>query len=82
MSSAGEMIKKDSAWISIFHSRKDKKGEAGWWQSYVESEEVAILSSDMMKCGHQLELDNSRFRVNRRRYFFALLLDLSGGFAC
>lgn len=47
-----------------------------------ESEGVAILSSDMMKCRHQLELENSRFRVNRRRYFFTLLLDLSGGFLC
>lgn len=48
----------------------------------LESEGVAILSSDMMKCGHQLELENSRFTVNRRRYFFTLLLDLSGGFSC
>lgn len=47
-----------------------------------EREGMSIVSSNMIKCGHHLELENSRFRVNQKRCFFKLLLDLSGGFPC
>lgn len=43
---------------------------------------MSIVSSNMIKCGHHLELENSRFSVNQKRCFFTLFLDLSGGFPC
>jgi len=43
---------------------------------------MSVVFSNMIKCGHQLELENSKFRMNRRWCFFILLLYLSGGFPC